>query len=844
MATAEHSYDKWLEKTKEKYPSHCRGGRLERFAEAMKSNSAFQSIYCSYPDRQLASRPSDDVDEVDAKPTSSSSPTTEPSPEQKVQLLHVLFEAARKGCCVALKEDMFDTNIIDVNLTDEFGITALHVAVENCHYEDVKFLLGVGAEIKADNQGLTPLHTAASSTKPNPNIATALIGHVMKNKALSLINAQISETGNEESTEGNTALHCAADNKYISREFIEALETHNILDPSVKNNNRRTAFHVAARAENADVIVSMLEVFTPAKTGWEMASIETETHPTLLEICAKKGDAAAVALLIKYGANVSQNIFFDLIDESVNNPTKTDKLIGVYRTLTEHCVLWKWLTEMSNKPTASSQHYPRHGTEPKAFAEKQREIMLDLLTKSNEGNGGRNVLEHAIVKGDRLFLNEIVNTLNVFRMTNYVSNSPEGESKTAKYDVTYDITGFLNSRPCRPMTSFTIMCCRKPTAVGPAPANGNSTHKRCYLSLISENKHLWENTDILQLEPFHTITQPMCWFVQLIYLAMAVIQLIHVIFFSVYFFPSYCSLKQKLNPDILAECNFSVIPPEPSEVNVSELYAIVNSLWLLWPTVVWIGTVTVVPFLERKWLQIIYGYLSVRLLYAPVLWAWYMETFVQHKLNLSLTSLVHLFGWLVTLSFVISTMENASIFSFLLNDFVVKDIAFNFGIVFVFVLVSFSSAIHLLRESALLGQSDYYDTMYNVFASALTTGDFMSETTEKSADDVTRYHLLRAMFAIYLCCATIILLNILITMMNHRYEEARRKAQKVWRFRSVRSYLCFGFTLTKTVKIMCKYWKITTHKLWKLVVNTTYDEVSIENANDGDEVLLHLKYTT
>ena len=121
-----------------------------------------------------------------------------------------------------------------------------------------------------------------------------------------------------------------------------------------------------------------------------------------------------------------------------------------------------------------------------------------------------------------------------------------------------------------------------------------------------------------------------------------------------------------------------------------------------------------------------------------------------------------------------------------------------------------------------------------MFASALTTGDFMSETIE-STDAAARYHLLQAMFAAYLCCATIILLNILITMMNNRYEEVRKKAQNMWRFQIIHTWIqlsvFFGFTQAKVLKGLRFYWK---------VVDTTYDKVTI--SEDCKAVLLHLKH--
>jgi len=847
----------WLQRAKQKYERYVRGGRLDRFVRAVASNPAFEYIASFF-----AGQPSDRANETTETATSDKPTSAATKLSQKDQA-ELLFNAASTGCCKTLKK-FFQKSVIDANLTDEDGVTALHVVADNSSYEDVKFLLKYGAQIKADKRGLTPLHIAASTAEPNPEIAKLLVEQVKRNRPKE---ESVLEISNAKSTTNSTALHYAAYNENMSRKFIQALGSKwSNLDPSVKNNEDKTPFHIAAEAENPDIIVSMLEVFSPAKSGWIMEGIEMTAGPTLLEICAKKGNAEAVTLLIKYGAKMSENVFFYLIDESANNPTKTEKLIGVYRTLTKHCVLWQWLTDDSNK-TKYKLRYPRYETDPEAYAATKRKIMLGLLIKPNKMYGNKNVLEYAIVKGDKALLNEIINTADVFRMTDCVvplnpdtnrDNKPDQSrskaSKLVKYDVTYNITDFLNLPFCcgRKTRSFFQTISRRRTA-SVEPQVENSPRTRSYLHLITRNRHIWENSDMLQLEPFHTITQPMCWIVQRIYLLMALIQLLYMTLFSISFMPSRfhgtvvstCSLKQQLNPDLSTQCNSSAVPPEPFEVNVPTSFVIWNLLWLFWPTAICVVT-AINRFPDRQWVDRAYGCFSARLVFAPLLWAWYVTTFVRREMYLSLTSLVHLFGWIVTLSFFVSASEKASIFSFLLTEIMVKDIASSFGIVFVFVVISFSSAIHLLRESALLGESSYIDTMYNVFAAALTTGEFMSETVEKPADVVARYHLLQAVFAIYLCCATIILLNILITMMNNRYEEARKKAQNIWRFQTVHSWiqLCryFRFSLTNTLYSLNRYWEFATHKFWGKVVNTTYDEVTIAVYNNK-VVLLHMKYT-
>ena len=763
MTTQNPLYKKWLQKAKQTFPTPVRDGRLDRFVAAVELNPAFQSIYKAVANgtKQQANQ----LHEVSVHGGPTAYSYTDESTQVVQPDLELLFEAAKMGCFATIMESLRHR----VNQPAQGGITALHVAVEYGNYEDVQLLLQVGAEVRADSKGVTPLHVAAASCYPNPEIAKLLVEH-MKSRHES-INVKIPETSNNESTRGNTALHFAADNDHISREFIETLAD---IDPTIKNTRGETAFHVAATVENPDVIVWMLEVFIPGNYWYKMQMIDSKS---LMEMFAKRGDAKTVALLIKHGADISEEVLFQLIDESVKNPTKTDKLIDVYRTITENCVLWDWLKKTC---TGSGRHecYPLWGTEQQAYIyrDKQREIMLGLLTKPSTEYDDKNVIEHAILIGDKVFLNEIVNTPHVFKFA------------TKGNEMDYDITRFLHSQ--RKISKK--ICHWRSAKVEP---KGQIPVKLTpYLKLITQNEKLWENTDILQLEPFYALTRSMCVFVfvQLLYFAMGLVQMVHMILFSVMYMRSYCSLNNQLNSNFSAKCNSSIIPPDPYVVNVPDIYRAANVLMLLLPTAIFFTKILFIWHLPKNasFRELLDVYATVPYLFPPFLWGWFFSTFEAQQFNLSLTSVVFLLGWLLTLSFFIYAFENASIFLFLVKDIIVKDILFSFGVVIIFVLVSFASAIHLLRTKALIGERFFFDTLYNVFASALTTGDFMDETSLESADDMNRIHLLRALFAIYLCCATIILLNILISMMNNRYEEARKKAKNIWTFHAVRSWIC------------------------------------------------------
>ena len=321
--------------------------------------------------------------------------------------------------------------------------------------------------------------------------------------------------------------------------------------------------------------------------------------------------------------------------------------------------------------------------------------------------------------------------------------------------------------------------------------------------------------------------------------------------FSNYYVEPYWSVitQREFNfnsSNLSAECNFSNISPDPSVVNVPIDNTLLYFGWmiLIYPTIIWVGTIFV-RLCHTQWEETAYGLLSPRFVFPPFLWAWYFSTFASQQFNLKLTSAVYLSGWLVTLSFFINAFKKASIFSFLLTEIMVKDIMFSFGIVFACVLVSFSSAIHILREKAMLGKRNLSDTVYNLFASALTTGDFMNETSIDSECDKDRIHLLRAMFAIYLCCTTIILLNLLISMMNNRYDKVREKAKNVWTFQTVHTWILLTallklVTLQQVLRTFDIYWRTVTFKFWKFQVDTRYDSASIKH--DNGRIVLHLEY--
>lgn len=815
---------KWWTYIQQNYHSLVEDGNVARFRESINSYNSLMTVMDTARGQEGSSSQNVDADEVDDGAADAGSSEVFDEPGDHCGLLNRMVKLT---VFPELKEWLGDK--INVNISDEDGVTPLHVAAEYGNYETMQVLLQAKATVKADYKGITPLHILASSAHPNPEIAKLLIGNIIKQNGdllgFRLINKQI-HASDKESTNGNTALHVAAENEHMSIEFVKALES---IDPLIKNKNGETAFHMAARSENPDFIVSMLETFTPTtarKKKWRMTNIESEGKPTLLEICATRGNAKAVAMLISYGADISKNVLFALIDESVSDPKKKKikSLLNVYRTIIDNCILCEWL----KATPAERRSYPRKGTERNAYGQKQREIMLRLFSYRNDED--RNVIEHAIEVGAEAFLREIVNTPNVFKIT-------DGQNA-----VKYDVTDFLvpRGRPqhllklCRRLRPRLrpIRVIRVGDCWSESDAEKRSPPEWSYLYQMTDNKHagdLWKYTGILQVEPFQTITQPICEIVKFCYAIFALLQLLYMVCFSYHFTPSYCSLADRFAYfNVSGDCKSSGV--------VSPAYH--TLIWLPWPIITSIVLLLDIKHTAKQKLCLDY-LLSVRFWFLLIMILWIISSFISVVFFLACTSLMHLFGWLFTLYLFICSSETLFAFLYLVKGIILVESVLSSGIAFLFITVSFSSAVHALRNSALNGHDTYFDTLYSLFATAIGSGDFMQVTCTDSLGDVSSFlsHQLRITFAVYLCFAIVIILNILTSTMIYRYDKANQTAKNVWRFHMVKSGLRLislrRFSLPKTLTAFRHFWRLRKkfQQFFKYFVHTKC-QVSVEEKDE------------
>lgn len=162
------------------------------------------------------------------------------------------------------------------------GLTALHNAVENGNSVLTSMLLDIDSEMiyARKTKGYTLLHTAV--LQGNIDMVRLLV----ERGGPRLLFMQASD--------GNTALHTAAETKTNAEEITDILLAKGGEALSlVKNDQRKTALHVATQAGKTDVAVSLLKT-----GGAKLATAKSDQELTALHIAAKSGSKNIVIPLL------------------------------------------------------------------------------------------------------------------------------------------------------------------------------------------------------------------------------------------------------------------------------------------------------------------------------------------------------------------------------------------------------------------------------------------------------------------------------------------------------------------------------------------------------------------
>jgi len=330
-----------------------------------------------------------------------------------------------------------------------------------------------------------------------------------------------------------------------------------------------------------------------------------------------------------------------------------------------------------------------------------------------------------------------------------------------------------------------------------------------YLSYLLLAFNHWRNSDILNMQPFKKLVEPYVKLLRTFYIIFLLMQLIFITSFTAIHIPSRCSLAQMFNVPTMRCTNYSNNDTDIAAAsNIGRQRSWFALLWLIWPAILIPAKVfTLVQrikqakttferqsdkaFVAAKDMkpptyEYIDAYLhsafSIIFSCAVVLWLFAYFISDTYELYVACTVVVLLFGWIANLEFVVVVRRNFNIFALVLGKIVLKDIP-HFLLFFGFIVVGYSVAVHSLLVSS-CSTNDHWDTtFFSVLSSAFGIGDFYEASmSDSTCAGASSKYLFEIMYFFYVCATMIILLNVLIAMMNIRYERGKKKAKNIMKF--------------------------------------------------------------
>ena len=711
--------------------------------------------------------------------------------------------AAKENQVEVLEAFIATASIYEKNNNND---TALHIAAGNGNLEATNVLLNKFKLDARNKQGMTPLHLSVHSEKANYKLVRKLVEHIVRTSTWSLVDAA--------DNNGNTALHIACKKSYP--EIIPELCA---LNCKKKNNDGENPFHIAAVNSNVGIFEAMLETFNKPENGVDFNETNLSGE-SCLHICARKSDSISLITLITNGADLSlQNsegntVIHVLIEESVEEPHKSAWMVEEYRNIRNLAVKW-WCMHYN-------QQIPNEGST--LYCDIMRQAMLHLTSKLHN-NGGHDSIHYAIHLKATDFLEEILNTPNVYKIQ---------KRNYTLYDITFVMPG-VSKRPKKNYVKD----------IEEAPLHKKSS----YLNRIVLLDDITA-AQMLDVLPIRAIVNNYWSNYQWIYLVLLCIHVTYMILFTLFVTPSHLDSNNDLLNISATLYKNRILSHKYREKNMR------NFGWfLLWPVLILIFEIYYT--IARSWyylsnyiqyrnnllkgnddqssnifLDFLYHLLNITvtnlgnvltLSFSIVTIIWYAMLYsnVYFHRYLIIVSLVFLFGWSHLINYT-KAIESLHVFLIMFKYIILRDITRFIGL-YLIVLLACGMAFNTLfqiQPDVVTGFSSLANTFYLSINAMLGLDPLFSEDFDQQYSIYGGDLLfIKVVYLLYILFATVILMNLLIAMMTDTYTSIQSNEVSTWKVGSLK----LALKLEEVIPVLRKIFNAFCLKRDKLRYDDKFD---------------------
>ena len=636
------------------------------------------------------------------------------------------------------------SSMYDVNQRNDSGDTCLHIAALHGHTETINVLLQK-AKLSAQNKrGETPLHVAAKSHAAGPDNVRAISHCIINTHNWGLLD--------EEDSDGNTALHLAAEAHRTS--IIPELRNLSVKTKNIKGN---TPLHIAAMVDSGSLLDTFITVFTAPGKDINVNQINDEGK-TVLHITAVHGDEGRIKPLIKLGADLSiqdnegNTILHELVKAASENIEKKMIFCKVFAAIVDEAVTWWCIEREFHSPSGDNTKYLKY-----------RKAAIVQLTRGIFNNQHLNVLAYAAKLGVLDIFSYILNIPDVFKMKS-------GD----KY--VYDITGLAPDITHRHKKSKTKV----------ADVDSMGQDISC-LELIVKQKDTRIASKFLDSRPIIHIIKNYGATFQKLY---ALLMIVHILYMVSLTWVGFFVHSNPQNQTVYS-------------VDETENRAIPEFLLLIWPLILIVFTIYYLvvdlyayfttanstdadldsgSLIERFFGIVAYYFMNFGCLcFGIFVFIWFGYHVTGDPLVVYMLSVSLLIGWMYTIAF-LKAFGKVHHFSMILKSIIFGDMV-KFVTVFIFVLLGFSMAIHaifLISPTFMEKYSNPLYTIFVIFNIMIGMGEIFDEDFEDSFATSAKTYI-RIVYLLYLILSTIILLNLVIAMMSDSYSGIDREQMILWK---------------------------------------------------------------